>query len=278
MADDNDDNRSRDLTVSKPTSSAPAYPQSPLQNRGLPGRLWSRFVAKLNTKTVEANTTELRALRGYVDERGELAKAMLRTDRQVFDYVEHRDDYLHDDHADHLDHLEEKDHQRQLNRLRREETMRLLSADTEKSAVQRAFDHKVATQSNEAALAEAEWRAAHAQWGRDAFQQTLGYRRERLDHLYKTGAVDKEIDRLIAEALRDEQLGAARASIAMAPDAAALSGLTVIEQMLIELDQELEIAHATHASDDHKAALYAMRARLTAKVSELRGKTAERGA
>jgi hypothetical protein len=270
--DDDDTGDKKSLTVSGPRG-APAYPQSPLQNRGLPGRLWSRFVAKLNTKTIEANTGELKALDDYVTVRGELAKSMLRTDRAVFDYVEHRDDYLRDDHEAHLDRMAENEHQRQLNRLRREETLRAVTADSERAAMQRNFDHKIVVQNNEAALAEAEWKAAHAQWGRDAFLETLGHRRERLDHLYKTGAIDKEIDRLIAESLRDEQLGATRQNVGTSatPD---LSSIAILEQMLAELDHEIELAHATHASDDHKAALYAMRSRLTAKLDELRRRTA----
>lgn len=274
MADDNDEDPKKSLTVPQPVSAptrGPSYPQSPLQNTGLTGRLWSRFVSKLNTKTIEANTDEIRAFRGYVDERGELAKSMLKTDRVVFDYVEHRDDYLRDDHADHLDRMEEKEHQRQLNRRRREETMRALDANSAQSAMQHAFDHKIAVQNNEAALAETEWRAAHAQWGRDAFQQTLGHRRERLDHLYKTGAIDKEIDRLLSESLRDEQLSAHNRNGGISPrDSAILSGVAVLEQMLAELDHELQLAHATHASDDHKAALYAMRSRLTVKIDAIR--------
>jgi hypothetical protein len=234
-------------------------------------RVWSRFMAGLNTKTIAANTEELRALDAYVNVRGELAQSMLKTDRAVFDYVEHRDDYLRDDHAEHLDRLEENEHQRHLNRIRRDETVRGLNTHAEQAAMQRSFDHKIAVETNEAALAQAQWKAAHAQWGRDAFQQSLGYRRERLDHLYKTGAIDKEIDRLVAESLRDEALGAARQGVNSNASATAdLSAIAVLEQMLAELDQELEIAHATHAGDDHKAALYAMRSRLTARLDELR--------
>lgn len=249
----------------------PAYPQSPIRGHGLTGRLWSRFVAKLNTKTIEANAAEVRALTDYANARGELAQSMLRTDRAVFDYVEHRDDYLRDDHEDHLNRMEEKAHQRERDRIRRAETMRALKANAEQSAMQRNYDHKIAVQNNEAALAEAQWSAAHAQWGRDAFQQTLGYRRERLDHLYKTGALEKEIDRLLSESLRDEQLAAQnRNGGVSAQDGAVLSRLAVLEQMLAEVDQELELAHATHASDSNKAALYDLRSRLTAKLEALR--------
>jgi hypothetical protein len=249
----------------------PAYPQSPLQNRGLTGRLWSRFVSKLNTKTIEANAAEVRAHTDYANARGELAQSMLRADRAVFDYVEHRDDYLRDDHEDHLNRMEERAHQRELDRIRRAETMRALKADSEQSAMQRNFDHKIAVQNNEAELAEAQWRAAHAQWGRDAFQQTLGYRRERLDHLYKTGALEKEIDRLLSESLRDEQLATQNRNGGISnQDGATLSRLAVLEQMLAEVDQELELAHATHASDSNKAALYDLRSRLTAKLEALR--------
>lgn len=268
MTDDKKDLVARAPNDVQPTN--PNYPVSPLQNRGLTGRLWSRFVAKLNTKTIEANTDELRALNSYVGARGDLANAMLKTDRAVFDYVEHRDDYLSDDHATHQDRMAENEHQRELNRVRREETLRGVNAHAEQSAQQRAFDHKIAVQTNEAALAEAEWKAAHAQWGRDAFQQTLGFRRERLDHLYKTGAIDKEIDRLVAESLRDEQLGSHRGNLGATGAAADASAIAVLEQMLAELDAEVELAHATHASDDHKAALYAMRSRLTAKLDGLR--------
>lgn len=275
MSDDEKDDDKR-LPVIRtppavPTSRGPAYPQSPVQHRSLAGRLWSRFVSTMNTKTIDANRVEVQALTNYADARGALAQAMLRADRAVFDYVEHRDDYLREDHADFLNSMEEKEHQRELDRRRRAATLRALDADATQSAMQREYDHKIAVETNEAALAEAQWKAAHAQWGRDAFQQTLGFRRERLDHLYKTGAIEKEIDRLISESLRDEQLAAHNRSAGLAPQHGnVVSSIAVLEQWLGELDQELEIAHATHASDDHKAALYALRSRLSAKIDAIR--------
>lgn len=235
-------------------------------------------MAGLNSKTIAANTEELRALDTYVKVRGELADAMLNADRKVFNYVEHRDDILENDHQDHLARMEDARVERELNQKVREERLRSMQAATERAAVERAFDHKILVQAKEAELAQAEWKAAHAQWGRDAFNQTLGYRRERLDHLYKTGAIDKEIDRLVAESLRDEALGGSKPAERMGAEPHAdQTAIAVLEQMLVELDQEIEIAQATHASDEQKAALYALRGRLKAKLEQLRAGGASAG-
>lgn len=275
MTDDEGSETKKDIAArptSVPAETRPQYPASPVHERSLFGRVWSRFVAGLNTKTIEANTDEVRAHKAYAKERGELADTMLEADRKISHYLYHRDDILQSDHAAHLDGMEENAHQIELNRLRRDQTLLAAKADGEKAAMQHHFDHKIAAQTNEAALAQAEWQTHRAQWGRDAFQQSMTFRRERIEHLYKTGALDQEIERLIAEGSRDELLGGSKKPASSgAPSSPDASALATLERLLAELDEEINTAHATHASDDHKAALYGMRARITAKIVNLKG-------
>ena len=245
------------------------YLTSPVSRHSLLGRVWSRFVAGLNTKTIQANTEQVRALKEYGRERGELADVSLDADRRIANYVHHRDDIIDDDHAAHLARMEGSRVRRELDRQTREEMLKTMQAENAKRDIERELDPKIARQAKEAELAQAEWQSAKARWGRDAFEQSMPFRKERIEHLYKTGALDAEIERLISEGGRDKQ------KIENAPrlpgPASADASIGMLEQLLAELDLDIETAHATHASDDHKAALYAMRARLSARLASAKG-------
>ena len=252
-----------------PSKSREEYVTSPVRRHSLLGRVWSRFVAGLNTKTIEANTGEVEALDKYVKVRGALADTMLDADRRIANYVDHRDDIIQDDHQAHLDRLEESAYERELNRKRREASVRAVDTHSVRSGMQDGYDHKIAVETNEAALAQTKFQADRARWGHEAFTQTMAFRKERLDHLYKTGALDAEIERLISQGERDQQqkktvpTDKPRGSESMAAG--------VVEQLLDELTSEIELARRTHAGDEHMAALYAFRARLSAKRAELKG-------
>ena len=245
------------------------YVPSPVRQHSLLGRVWSRFVAGLNTKTIEANTAEGEALDKYVKVRGALADTMLDADRRIANYVDHRDHIIDDDHQAHLDRLEETAHDRELNRKRRAATVRAVDAHSVRSDMQEGYDQNIAVETNEAALAQAKFQADRARWGHEAFIETMAFRKERLAHIYKTGALDEEIERLISQGERDkQQKTVAPADKPRDPDSHA-SG--VVEQLLDELTSEIELARQTHASDEHISALYAFRARLSAKLAELKG-------
>jgi hypothetical protein len=246
-----------------PVQARDEYLTSPVRGRSLLGRAVSRFVARLNTSTINANTEEVQALTEYAKERGALADTMLDAERRIAHYIGHRDDIIEDDHEVHLDQMQENKHQRDLNRRRREQTTRALDAAASRGEMEQGFDHQIAAETKKAALAQAKWQTARAEWGHDAFAQSMPFRKERIEHLYKTGALDAEIERLITESGRDEQRrrNSPEGSASSSQDVA-----TTIEQLLAELNQEIENAHATHASDDQLAVLYAFRSRLSAKL------------
>lgn len=242
------------------------YLTSPVRGRSLIGRAVSRFIAQFNTWTVTANTGQVRALEAYAKARGDLADASLDAERRIYHYVEHRDDILRDDHDKHLDQMEENRHQRELNRRRRQETLHALDDAAARSAIKRTFDPDIERAKKEAELAQANWEADRARWGRDAFNQSMPHRKERIEQIYKSGALDKELERVILEAEiaseRDKLPPVGRSD----PSATATSN-TLKEQLLREIDEEIELAHRTQASDDVKATLYAMRARLQSKLA-----------
>lgn len=242
------------------------YIASPIAHRSLLGRVASAFVSRLNARMLHDNTEEVSARIAYAREHGELADAMLEAERKVAHYINHRDDIIEDDHAAHLDGMEENEHGRELNRRRRQGTIAALDAQAGCAATEAGYDMKIMIATKEAALAEAQAKAERAKWGRDAFGQSLPFRKERLEHLYKTGALDAEVNRLIHEAGRDEQSREnARGAGTSSSDLAGANAK--INELLAELDQELDIAHATQASPDHLAALYGLKARLSAKLS-----------
>ncbi|MFN0218208.1 MAG: hypothetical protein ACKVP4_05260 [Hyphomicrobium sp.] len=245
------------------------YVVSPVRQHSLLGRVWSRFVAGLNTKTIEANTAEGEALNRYVKVRGALADAMLDADRRIANYVDHRDDIIEDDHQAHVDRMKEAAHERELNHKRREATVRAVDAHASLSEMQQGYEQKIAVETNEAALAQAKFQADRARWGHEAFTETMPFRKERLAHLYKTGALDAEIERLLSLGERDnQQRQHAPADKSRDPDSAAAAA---VKQLLDELTSEIELARRTHAGDEHISALYAFRARLSAKLAELKG-------
>lgn len=240
------------------------YLSSPVRSRSLIGRAVSRWVAGLNTRTVIANTEEARALAEYARERGNLADATFDAERRIAHYIYDRDDIIADDREAHRDQMEEQRFQRELNRRRREEILRAVDADHGKAAEQRDYDRRIAKERNEASLSQAKWEAARANWGHEAFEESLPSRRERTRHIYAEGALDKEIAMLLTEGIRDQALRESDGRRAAEP-ASKAETLSMLDQLIAETDQEIEVARATHASDEVLSFLYAMRARLSAK-------------
>src|SRR5207244_3396433 len=126
-------------------------------------------------------------LNAYVAESGSLAEAAMEADRKIARYVYDRDDIIEDDREHHRDQMAENAHQRELNRKRREATLRGVDAGSSRTQMQDDYDHKTAIETNEAALAQAKWQADRARWGHEAFTQSMPFRKERIEHLYKTG-------------------------------------------------------------------------------------------
>ncbi len=222
-------------------SSSPPSPvdrvHSAVSDQSLLGRVVSGFVARLNTHTIERNTQELQAHIAYTETVGKLGDASLERDRKIARYRDDRDEIIADDRAQHRFQMEQ-------NRLERERKLREAKQSDELAALR-----------HQAAVSEAKLQSERAQWGRDAFNQSLPYRQERLDHLFKSGALDAEIEML----MRDKDV----AKLARNGETAEPNRTGVLEHILTELNHEIELAQKTHAGDEVMIALHGFRARLT---------------
>jgi hypothetical protein len=259
------------LPVKKPNQTAPVlretYTQSPLQGRSLIGRLVSRFTAKLNTKAIDANTEQALAYSRNLVAQEQVAHTALSTDRAVANYLNHRDDLIADDHQHHLNAMEHNQAQRDLDRLRRAEMLRDAVANDATAAVRRDYGVRILKQQKEAELAEAEWLAARAKWGLDAFTQSMPYRKERLRFLASSKAIDEEIKALIAEEARDQQQRPPDTApkTEAGPPTSPAAKTPSLDDIIAEVAHEVELARARHAPDDVINGLLAFLARLSTK-------------
>jgi hypothetical protein len=140
-----------------------------VSEQSLLGRVVSGFVARLNTDTIKRNTQEIQARIAYAEQVGKLADASLDRDRKIARYRDDRDDIIADDRAEHRLQME-------LNRIQRERKLREAKQADELAGLR-----------HQAAVSEAKSARDRAQWSNDAFNQSLPYRQERLDHLFKSG-------------------------------------------------------------------------------------------
>ncbi len=226
----------------KPAS--PAAPidriHPPVNDQSLLGRVFSAFVAGLNTHTIQRNTEELKVRTLYAEEFGKLTDASLERDRKLHHYLTHRDDIIRNDHEQHVRQIDKERVQGQLEA--EDDQHRLAMAKLRR----------------EQELHQAKRTTAQAQWGFDAFQQSLPHRKERLDHLFRSGAADAALDMIaVVQELMQAQ------GFKEAPEPSRTSAL---EKVLEMLSLEIETAQANHASVDQLAQLYSFRSRLSALI------------
>jgi hypothetical protein len=227
--------------ASPPATVDRVHPQ--ISEQSLLGRVVSGFIARLNTHTIEQNTGEINAQIAYASAVEKLAGASLARDRAVALYRHGRDSLIADDLAEH-------EHKLKINQLRREREEREHKRQDELAEIR-----------HQTARSEAQRLAARAQWGHDAFTQSLPHRQERLDHLFKTGALDAEIEFLMTDEQRTKLAGSRQPN---APP----ERREALEQMLEALMQEIDLSRATHASADVMIALEGFRARLETMIKE----------
>jgi len=227
-------------TETAPTAVDRVHP--PVSDQTLLGRFVSGFVARLNRHTIERNTEEVRALMEYAKARGEYAEKSTEAERKIEHYLKHRDDIIADDHEQHLDQMEASRAARALAREEREHQMEL------------------ARERRKQELNTTRFESATKQWGLDAFNQSLPHRRERIDHLYKSGALDAQLGAAIVSSKIDEVTAKAK------PTQAVPQERSPIEKTLEIIDQQIEIAAANHASQEAIEQLITLRARLSAQI------------
>ena len=203
------------------------------------GRVVSGFLARLNTRTIEHNTKEVEARSEYMNAVGRLADASLERDRKIARYQKDRDAIIEDDRAEHRMQME-------LNSLSRGRRLREAKGGED-----------IAQLEQQAKISDAKSASARAQWGHDAFNQSLPHRQERLEHLFKSGALDAELEKL----MRDKDVAKLMGKNA---EEAKTTRAETIELLLGELNLEIEAALRTHMNDDVMSALYAFRSRLRA--------------
>jgi len=216
-------------------------PSSPAREKSIVGKIASAFMSRLNTKTIRDGTTEAEAHRLYIEELERLAHSIAKKERAAAQ-LDHLDELIQDDHKQHKHEMERNDLQRQL--------------ETQRDKHQLAL---IALQQKEE-LSMAGRAAARAQWGLDAFLQSLPYRKERIEHLFKSGAADAALD-LIAtlKELMDEQT---------VKDAPGRPDPVPFEKFLDVLDAYIKEAQEKQASDEQLALLHTFRSELSAAVEQ----------
>ena len=214
----------------------------PVREQTLFGKFVSGFMARLNTQTVERNTEEVRALSAFREQQGKLADASLERDRKVEHYLKHRDDILLDDYEQHRD-------QMRTNRIKRAEA-------------QEEGEHRrqLAREKRKQELAAAQFAAATAQWGRDAFSQSLPHRQERVDQMYRTGALDAQLRAVLLDKKIDDVTAKEK------PTESAPKQQSNTEQMLQFIDFQIANAAANHASQEVIDNWIAIRAGLSSQL------------
>jgi hypothetical protein len=214
----------------------------PVHTQTLAGKLFSAFTARLNTNTIKRNTEEIEARIKHQHAETELAEAVLKRDLAVEHYLQHRDDIIADDHEQHLDQMEANRTARALAREEREHQMAL------------------ARERRKQELTQAQFAAATQRWGLDAFNQSLPHRQERIDHLYKSGALDAQLGAAILSDKVNKVTTKEKAA-----EAAPEEHSSVVKA-LEAIDQQIELAAATHASQDVIDQLTTLRARLSSQI------------
>lgn len=107
---------------------------------------------------------------------------------------------------------------------------------------------------------QARFASATTQWGLDAFNQSLPHRQERIDHLYKSGALDAQLGAAIVSNKINEVTANEK------PAQAVPQERSPIEKTLEIIDQQIEIAAANHASQEAIEQLITLRARLSSQI------------
>jgi hypothetical protein len=217
-------------------------PGSPARETSIFNKIASAFKSRLNTKTIRDGTTEAEAHRLYIEELERLAHSKEKKDRAVAHYVDHLDDLIQDDHEQHL-------HQMDRNRMQRQ-----LEAQRDKHQL------ALAALQQEEELSMAGRAAARAQWGLDAFLQSLPYRKERIDHLFKSGTADAALDMIATlKELMDEQ---------GVKDAPGRPDPVPFEKFIEVLDAYIKEAQKKQESDEQLALLHTFRSELSAAVEQ----------
>lgn len=245
-----------------PVSETPGYLTTPGARGGWLSRTVGRLVHTHRTRTVVAATDEAKAVRDNLQAHEEVYRQALRT-AAAADAFRYDTPRVIDNNRANTDHfMVEEETRRQIEAEESAQRLAGVKGRARRNRVQADYDDQIALHNNEAALADARMRAERARWGHEAFRQSLPFRRERITHLYKTGALDAELDRIVSEGERDAQLRQGGARDAGADERAA----NMLELLLAELNQEIENAHANHESDELLAALHGFRARVSARL------------
>jgi hypothetical protein len=236
-------------TETAPTAVDRVHP--PVSNQTLFGRFVSGFVARLNRHTIERNIEEVRAHTEYAKARREYAETCAAAERKIEHYLKHRDDIIADDHEQHLD-------QMAANR-----TARALARE------EREYQMELAREKRKQELNQARFASATTQWGLDAFNQSLPHRQERVDQMYRTGALDAQLRTVLLDAKIDEITAKGK------PAEHTPKQQSNTEQMLQLIDLRIEHAAATHASQEVIDYLTDIRATLSAQLEQEKNNRSE---
>jgi len=159
---------------------------APVRDQSLFGKFVSGFMARLNTQTIQRNTEAVEALTAYRKEEGKLAEATLECDLKLEHYRKHRDDIIADDHERHRDQMEAN------------------CIERANAREERAHQMQLAQEKRKQELNAARFASATTQWGLDAFNHSLPHRQERVDQMYRTGALDAQLRAVLLDKQLDK--------------------------------------------------------------------------
>ena len=238
-----------------PAASADMH--SPVDGRSIVGKFFSGIVARLNKRTLDDGKAEVKAQTAFIEAKGELADAAVVTLRKVNRYRIDTPSILENDRQDHADQLREAENQRKLAELRRQAELESAQRALERSRMEGDLDYHKSLASKQAEVAEANARRIRSEFYRRLQTLLVPIREKRLTNLYETGAIDAELDRMVAEGEREQKNGKTSTGQSVKKE--------TIDQLIAEINEQITLAHATHASEAELGVLYQFLSRLKAK-------------
>jgi hypothetical protein len=218
----------------------PGLPEVP-QSSSLLGRIKSAFRSRLNRRTILDNTPEAEVYRLYLEELERLPEAMLKKDRAVEHYLQHRDEIIENDH---------QEHQR---RMDKEWARRKIEAEEDIHQI------KIARLRRQEQLSKAKTKAERARFVLDTFTATAPHNKDSKESRSRKDAADAALDMLavLQTLMVDEE----------ADDASATSRPRTLEDDLAYIEKLIDECQST-ATPEQMYLLYNIRAQLKSRVEE----------
>ena len=235
----------------------------PSDNPGTEGVISSAvsgFVSDMRRRAFSKRASETHAHADLLDARSRLAtsfETLTRRTNRLRDLpnILEEDQFIRDE--------ERKDgaHRRAVAALHRQQEIEREHAALGRARMERDLDYHKTLADKQADVEGAQARRIRSNFYRKLQATLVPVREKRLKHLYETGAIDAELDRIVAESERDDK---SRKRQRGKESSATFS----LDPFIEELNEEIANAQANHATDEELAMLYRFRARLKSRRAE----------